>query len=79
MVLKERLQDKTGCAAQYTGWPCNTCFHAMDLGIDVDRLHDLWLSTLLLRGDYKKADIQQDDKTFNENIEELLILLGGHD
>lgn len=73
--LKELLFSRTGCMVQHTGWPCNTCFHSMKLGIDDDHQHELWLSTLLLRGDYSKSDIDQDDETVSKNIDELIGLL----
>ena len=64
------------CGIQYTGWPCNTCFHSMELGISDDRLHELWESTLLIRGDYKNGEyFYQDDETLSVNVEELIRLL----
>ena len=43
----------TGCGIQHTGWPCNSCFHALALpGVSGDTLHRMWEATLRLRGDY---------------------------
>jgi hypothetical protein len=48
----------------------------MDLRISDDRLHELWYSTLLLRGDYKNGEyFTQDNKTLTKNIDELIKLV----
>ena len=47
----------------------------MDLGISNNRLHELWLSTLLIRGDYTKEEIPQDDATLSKNVDQLIDLL----
>ena len=74
--LKKLLLERTNCGIQHDGWPCNTCFHAMDLRIDDDKLHELWLSTLLIRGDYKNGEyFTQTEGELNENIDELIDLL----
>lgn len=73
--LQRLLAEKTWCVIQHTGWPCNTCFHNMDLGISNNRLHELWLSTLLIRGDYTKEEIPQDDATLSKNVDQLIDLL----
>lgn len=76
MLLKRLLFGKTKCAIQHDGWCCNTCFHAMNLGISNDYLHELWLSTLLLRGDYKNDDnFYQSDEIINQNVDKLISLL----
>ena len=41
----------SGCDAQHDGWPCNTCFHALDLDLKND-IHDYWEAVLAYRGDY---------------------------
>jgi uncharacterized protein YceH (UPF0502 family) len=75
-LLKKLLVKETGCRIQHTGWPCNSCFHAMSLKTDNDRLHELWGSTLLLRGDYTNGDlITQSDMELSTNIDELIRLL----
>ncbi len=79
--VKELLLGETMCGIQHNGWPCNTCFHSMDLGISNDKLHELWKSVLLIRGDYNNTDpnsnsyIPQTDKEVKANIKELIILL----
>lgn len=76
-ILKNLLVDKTLCSAQHTGWPCNTCFHAMKLGIDGDRLHTLWEATLLLRGDYNmnEYNLYRSPEQFESEINEIIELL----
>jgi len=75
--LQRLLFARTYCGIQYTGWSCNTCFHALELGVARERLHELWESTLLLRGDYKNGDygLYQNDETLSANIDELISLL----
>jgi hypothetical protein len=74
--LKELLFKETQCRIQADGWPCNTCFHSMDLGISDDKLHELWRSTLLIRGDYENGEFfTQDEETFDKNIDQLIALL----
>ena len=46
--------DKTGCAIQYNGCPCNACFHSIE---DVNFRHICWLLLLELRGDYNNKVI----------------------
>jgi len=55
-TLRRLLVKETGCALQYrfgpgTGWPCNSCFHAIDLPLQHD-IHEYWLAVLAERGDY---------------------------
>jgi hypothetical protein len=76
--LQELLLKETMCGIQHTGWPCNSCFHNMDLPISDKRLHELWEATLILRGDYTTKDIPLDDKTLIERIDELIRLLKEH-
>lgn len=76
-VLQDLLARETGCFIQHTGWCCNRCFHSMDFdGVSDDHLHELWQSTLLLRGDYRNGEeITQTDKQLSDNIDELIGLL----
>lgn len=77
-VLQDLLTLETRCFIQYTGWPCNTCFHAMELAnISPQRLHEMWESTLLLRGDYKNGQygICKTDSQFEKDINELIDVL----
>jgi len=46
--------EKTNCAIQYNGCPCNSCTHNIE---DVDFQHITWLILLGLRGDYDKETI----------------------
>lgn len=66
---------KTGCGAQYKGFPCNTCFHSMELGIENDKLHELWEATLLYRGDYTTTEIPMTKEEMMDRINQLTNLL----
>lgn len=50
--LRLALVKKSGCAIQHTGYPCNTCFHAMDVKGLKHPLHSYWEAVLADRGDY---------------------------
>jgi len=70
--LRELLVKETcGCSAQHTGWPCNTCFHAMNLENLKHDIHDYWEAVLAERGDYPEIPKNP------ELIIELLKALGG--
>jgi hypothetical protein len=47
------FSDRTGCAVQHKGCPCNTCFHS----IEADFRHICWLIVLGLRGDYDNEEV----------------------
>ena len=51
--LRLELERKLGCTIQHTGWPCNTCFHNMNINLKED-IHEYWLSVLAVRGDYRE-------------------------
>ena len=78
MVLKElkrKLNLYIGCGVQHTGWPCNSCFHSMDLDLKHD-IHDYWEAVLDLRGDYDDYDWEkewpdEDTSKFPERANEL--------
>jgi len=76
-LLKELLFGQAGCAIQHDGWSCNTCFHYMKLGISDDRLHELWESTLLVRGDYKNGEygLFRSKESLTRDVDELINLL----
>lgn len=57
--LRKKLVKKTNCATQYTGWPCNTCFHAMRIKTKED-IHEYWEAVLKVRGDYNDYDFTKD-------------------
>jgi len=70
--LQERLLKKNGCSIQGPGdgWPCNTCFHAMEIpGLKHD-IHDYWLAVLAIRGDYPNIEPR------HELIDELYHAIG---
>lgn len=76
--LRERLTYATGCTIQYTGWPCNTCFHALKIGLDADDLDRAWHATLVLRGDYRNGDYGMEpftDQELTHCIDRLIWLL----
>ena len=83
--LRMLLARETGCGIQHTGWPCNSCFHSMGIDASDDRIHELWCSTLQLRGDYKPEElvnedgvsVWRDDATLTKDVDELIRLLGG--
>lgn len=58
-ALRLKLVEHTGCAIQHNGWPCNSCFHAIDLPLEHD-IHDYWLSVLGFRGDYPHLNADMD-------------------
>ncbi len=76
-TFRKALKDKCGCSIQHDGWPCNTCFHSMELGLDDDRQHELWQSVLAYRGDYKDVifDPPQTPGLIDTNLKELAGLL----
>ena len=71
-LLKGLLASCLGCAIQHTGYPCNSCFHTLNLDLKKD-IHDYWVSVLAFRGDYKKIEPMTQDHW--ENIKELIIAL----
>tara|TARA_Y100000310_G_C20608552_1_gene776817 strand:- start:1230 stop:1523 length:294 start_codon:yes stop_codon:yes gene_type:complete len=86
--LQDLLLTELGCGIQHTGWPCNTCFHSLDLGPQVsdDQIHEFWLATLVLRGDYKNIVRMKDGvmveeemppAVLSENIDRLIEGLKG--
>jgi hypothetical protein len=67
--LKRLLVKATGgCNIQHTGWPCNTCFHVLDLPLK-HNIHDYWLAVLAFRGDY--PDLPQCPNLIKELYEVL--------
>ena len=50
-TLQEKLENRTMCSIQYSGYPCNSCFHALDLDLK-ENIHNYWLAVLSYRGDY---------------------------
>ena len=68
MSLKQKLLKATKCGTQHTGWPCNTCFHALKLTLK-QNIHEYWLAVLAERGDYPEI------KKKPELIAELLKVL----
>ena len=71
--LYYKLQEKTGCSAQHTGWSCNSCFHNMTIDLKED-IHQYWLAVLSFRGDYLDYNWDKegiDTSNFAKLIEEL--------
>jgi len=77
--LRSALVDATmGCGVQHDGWPCNTCFHSLELNITPGRLHELWEAVLSFRGDYNDVIDEYNLPIGNEletRLNELLSLL----
>jgi hypothetical protein len=73
--LKDALVEKTMCDIQHDGWPCGTCFFA----IDVHLRNQDWQTLLLYRGDYKETELDNlpplDDR---ENIIDKIYNLATH-
>ena len=53
--LQNKLEIETMCTIQHTGWPCNSCFHSMNLKLKED-IHKYWEAVLDIRGDYNDYD-----------------------
>ena len=53
--LQNKLEVETMCTIQHTGWPCNSCFHSMNLQLKED-IHKYWEAVLDIRGDYNDYD-----------------------
>jgi hypothetical protein len=70
-IIKNKLANETGCTIQHTGYPCNSCFHNMDLALKED-IHEYWLAVLHSRGDYNGYDWKDADVS---NFPKLLIEL----
>ena len=56
MRLKETMRRLVveacgGCTIQHDGWPCNSCFHSLDLPLK-HNIHAYWIAILSYRGDY---------------------------
>lgn len=75
LKLQELLLRETSCGIQNNGWPCNSCFHAMELGVDDGKLHKLWLVTLRARGDYTNDEIPMTEAEISTSVDELIQLL----
>lgn len=73
-ALRNRLGRKTGCGVQ-RGWPCNTCFHAMQLNLKHD-IHEYWKAVLAYRGDYKDMVKSGELKPRPDLLKELFEKLG---
>ncbi len=51
--LKRYLLNATSCKIQHDGWTCGTCFFAISSKLKKTD----WQNVLLIRGDYKKEDL----------------------
>jgi len=69
--FRNLLRDKGGCAIQYTGWTCGSCFFAIN-----DKLNNKdWQTILYYRGDYKKKDLDNLPKDTKGRIERIIKIL----
>ena len=78
-VVRDLLEEETMCAIQHTGYPCNSCFHTMDIKLKED-IHEYWLAVLYYRGDYDDFDWEAehpntDTSKFLDRIYELVAVL----
>lgn len=71
-TFKKALTRAThGCAIQYHGWTCGTCFFEIDESLtNAD-----WQSVLYYRGDYKKKDLDNLPQNWQKNIEKIYKLI----
>ena len=60
---KALVKATGGCNIQHDGWPCNTCFHQLELPLKED-IHSYWIATLAYRGDY--PDIEQEPQLVSD-------------
>lgn len=77
-LLRKVLVNATGgCAIQHDGWPCNSCFHSLDISVSSDRLHEMWEAVLAFRGDYEDVIEEYDLPTGikQENLLQQLLSL----
>ncbi|MFC2162991.1 hypothetical protein ACFLRF_04860 [Candidatus Altiarchaeota archaeon] len=58
--VRAKLERATGCKIQYGGYPCNTCFHALDIEGLREDIHEYWLAVLAHRGDYPELPRRDD-------------------
>ena len=75
--LQNKLEVETMCTIQHTGWPCNSCFHSMNLQLKED-IHKYWEAVLDIRGDYDDYDWIETDTDitkFPELLKELYNVL----
>ena len=68
--LKQALFEAThGCAIQHTGWPCGTCFFAIDKSLtNAD-----WQNVLLIRGDSAEKDLHNLPKDREASLNKILL------
>ncbi len=70
IILKNALRKATGCTIQHTGWPCGTCFFAINKKLT----NQDWQAVLLFRGDYEKSDLDNLPKNIPATLEKVLSL-----
>ena len=62
-TLKKAITKKTGCTIQHDGWPCGTCFFAID-----DSLTNRdWQTFLYFRG----SDIREELDNLPDSLKEI--------
>lgn len=69
-ILKKALKEKTGCAIQYNGWTCGTCF----FNISDQLTNQDWQALLLFRGDYEKDSFDNLPDDIDASLEKILSL-----
>lgn len=65
--LKTLLKEVTGCTIQHNGWPCGSCFFA----IDENLTNQDWQVLLFYRGDYKKEDLTNLPENIENNLNKI--------
>lgn len=66
--LKVILNQETGCVVQHDGWPCSTCFFA----IDDSFTNQDWQTVLWIRGDYDSDELDNLPESINESRAKIL-------
>ena len=71
--LKNLLFEKTRCNIQHNGWTCGTCFFATS-----NRFTNIdWQTILLVRGDYKKSELDNLPKDVEKRVKRIIKILRG--
>ena len=66
--LKNAVCNASGCRLQYRGWPCGTCFFAISKKLTEQD----WQAVLLIRGDYKKSELNNLPKDIAASLKKTL-------
>ena len=68
LEVKKVLHIATQCDIQYDGWPCGTCFFALNSNFD----NKDWQSLLFFRGDNKKEDLKNLPRNWTARVKNIL-------